>query len=78
MKRKKLLGLLIAGSVIYCAAFPPFAFAYLDPGTGSYIFQLIIAGLVGGLFALKLFWRQIRNFFARIFSRKDTDDRANG
>ena len=44
-------------------------FAYLDPGTGSYILQLIIGALIGGLFAVKLFWNQIRAFFKNRFSK---------
>ena len=39
--------------------------AYLDPGTGSYLFQLIIASMLGGLFALKTWWRSVKSFFQR-------------
>ncbi len=46
------------------------AHAYLDPGSGSYIIQLLIAGLVGGLFGIKTFWFQIKTFFTNILSRK--------
>lgn len=46
------------------------AHAYLDPGTGSFILQVVAAGALGGLFALKTFWRQIIDFFQRIFSKK--------
>lgn len=42
---------------------------YLDPGSGSYIFQLIIAALVGAAFLLKVYWRKIKGFMARLFSR---------
>lgn len=42
---------------------------YLDPGSGSYIFQLLIAALMGALFLLKVYWRQLRGFVARLFSR---------
>ncbi len=45
-------------------------FAYLDPSTGSFIIQLVIAGLLGGLFAIKLFWKKIGAFLKRVFSRK--------
>ena len=44
-------------------------YAYLDPGTGSYILQLVIAGILGGLFAIKMFWFKIKSFFVNIFSR---------
>ena len=37
-------------------------FAYLDPGTGSYVFQLLMATAFGALLALKLFWHHTRFF----------------
>lgn len=49
---------------------PTNASAYIDPGTGSYILQIIAAGILGGLFAIKMFWFQVKEFFKRIFSRK--------
>jgi hypothetical protein len=44
--------------------------AYLDPGSGSYLIQLLIAALLGGGFLIKAFWRQISAFFARLFGKK--------
>lgn len=41
--------------------------AYLDPGSGSYMLQLIIAGIAGFLFSIKMFWRHIKNFFISFF-----------
>lgn len=35
------------------------AWAYLDPGTGSFALQAIIGTLVAGGFGLKLLWRRI-------------------
>jgi len=35
------------------------AYAYLDPGTGSYFLQILIAGLLGALFLIKGFWKNI-------------------
>ena len=46
------------------------AHAYLDPGSGSYLLQIVIAGLVGGLFTVKTFWFQIKTFVTNLFSRK--------
>lgn len=51
-------------------------YAYLDPGTGSYILQLIIAGLLGGLFALKMFWSKVKNFFVNVFSRGNKHEKT--
>lgn len=49
------------------------AYAYLDPGTGSFVLQLLIGGALGGLYILKRFWRQITAFFSR-FRSNDPDD----
>ncbi|OYT25760.1 MAG: hypothetical protein B6U97_04930 [Candidatus Altiarchaeales archaeon ex4484_96] len=35
--------------------------AYIDPGTGSMIFQMLIASLVGLIFMLKLYWKNLKN-----------------
>jgi len=53
------------------------AYGYLDPGTGSYVLQLIIGGLLGGLFAVGLFWKRVIAFVKRIF-RPQKDDAGNG
>ena len=47
------------------------ASAYIDPGTGSYILQIVIAGLVGAAFTLKLFWKRIQLFFSKSSSKKE-------
>jgi hypothetical protein len=58
--------------------FPSFAHAYLDPGTGSYIFQLIIAGLVSFGLLVKIYWKRIRALFTKIISKgEQTDDDRN-
>jgi len=46
------------------------AYAYLDPGTGSYVFQLVIAALLGAAFAVKVFWLRIKTFFFSLISKK--------
>ena len=43
-------------------ATPP---AYLDPGSGSFILQLLIAGILGGLVALRMSWSKIKARFER-------------
>jgi hypothetical protein len=35
---------------------------YLDPGTGSYLVQAIIAGILGFLFYFKKIWWRIKTF----------------
>ena len=49
---------------------PQAAFAYLDPGTGSYVFQVLVAALIGGLFTIKMYWQKIKDFVINCFSTK--------
>lgn len=48
---------------------PKSTYAYLDPGTGSYLIQIFIGLLLGGMFFLrtflKSFFLQIRDFFKK-------------
>jgi membrane protease YdiL (CAAX protease family) len=53
--------------------FPANAYAYLDPGTGSYLLQIALAALVGALFAIRLFWSRIKSFFKKLFSRQEPE-----
>jgi len=51
--------------------------AYLDPGTGSYLFQAVIAVALSGLVALKLFWKNLVSWVKRSppdTSEQDEDD----
>jgi hypothetical protein len=38
---------------------------YIDPGSGSYLVQAIIAGVLGTLFYFKNIWRKIKSFFRK-------------
>lgn len=52
-------------------AFPSTSHAYLDPGSGSYIIQIIIAGFVAGSFAIKMYWRKIKAFLQSFFNKSE-------
>jgi len=43
-----------------CVAFPQVAYAYVDPGTGSFVLQAVIAAIVSVSFAIKAFWGKIK------------------
>lgn len=47
--------------------------AYLDPGSGSYFFQLAIAGFLGFLFTLQRPITRAKEFFRRLLGRKKRD-----
>jgi len=36
---------------------------YLDPGTGSFIIQILLAGLLGIGVIVKVYWKKIVGFF---------------
>ena len=44
---------------------PQNAHAYLDPGSGSMIVQLLIAGIAGLGVGIKFFWRRIVDKFKK-------------
>lgn len=41
------------------------AHAYLDPGTGSFLLQVIVGGFLGGVFIIKGYWQRISAFFTK-------------
>jgi len=45
--------------VAWCFFTKP-VYAYLDPGSGSYLIQMLIASLVGGGLFVKTFWVRIK------------------
>lgn len=38
---------------------------YLDPGSGSLIFQAVVAGFMAATLTLKMYWRKLRGLFHR-------------
>jgi len=53
------------------------AFAYLDPGSSSYILQILFVSLVGAGFWIKLSWRRVVQFFKDLKSRKKLDEKLD-
>lgn len=41
------------------------SFGYIDPGTGSYLIQFLLAAVAGGGLAVRIFWKNIKGFFSR-------------
>ena len=50
----------------------PEAHAYLDPGSGSLLLQILLGGLAGIGVLAKLYWHRIREFFGV----RDAEDRG--
>ncbi len=78
MKRNSEIQFKTSGVVF---SLPPLIFAvynvhaYIDPGTGSLIIQILIASFVGGLFLIKVFWGKVKAFLSNLFSKSK---RGNG
>jgi hypothetical protein len=56
---------------------------YLDPGSGSYILQILLAGLLGGFFIVRANWKRIKMMFKKdksetITESETKDDSGNG
>jgi hypothetical protein len=64
--------IIVSAATILCiiVCIPENIYAYLDIGTGSYLFQIAIGFLVGALFAVKMFWHRLKKWFRKIFSGK--------
>lgn len=57
--------------------FPQTAYSYLDPGTGSYILQIILAAFVGVAFTAKIYWAKIKIVFVNLFSKRSQKRQNN-
>jgi hypothetical protein len=54
---------------------PADAYAYLDPGTGSMVLQVIVAGLLGAVFTFKSYVRAVISSITGIFKKqRDVSD----
>jgi len=43
------------------------AYAYLDPGTGSVLLQVLVGGVLAAAFTLKTYWFKVKTFFKKLF-----------
>lgn len=65
--RKKAAGFVAAIVILFVCV--PQAWAYIDPGSGSVMFQVVIAGIITALFVLKQTFRRILSFLGKLFRR---------
>lgn len=50
-----------------------FIILYIDPGSGSYILQMIIAAVLGISFFFKNFWLNVKAFFTGRKPKKEEE-----
>tara|TARA_B110000495_G_C22480779_1_gene297007 strand:+ start:29 stop:238 length:210 start_codon:yes stop_codon:yes gene_type:complete len=53
--------------------FPLNAHAYLDPGSGSALIQIILAFLAGLGAFISVYWERLKVFFSSFFKKKEED-----
>ena len=52
---------------------PPATFAYLDPGSGSMLLQLVLGGLAGLAVIAKLYWQRLLGLFGLHSQQEESD-----
>jgi len=77
MSRFAKFTLIITFFTLFVLFNPKKVHAYIDPGTGSYIFQIILATTLGGLVAIKLYWKKIIMFIKNPFNKKQKPKNEN-
>ncbi len=60
-------------ALVFVISIPHTASAYLDPGTGSYLFQVIVLSIMGFLFTLKMYWQRFIAFLKSLMGKKESD-----
>jgi hypothetical protein len=48
--------------------------AYLDPGSGSFFLQLLIATLMGALFLVGAYWKKVKSFVRNLFVKRQEEE----
>jgi len=50
---------------------------YLDPGSGSFILQVLLASILGAGFAVKVYWKKIIGFFKKGKPEQKADEESD-
>jgi hypothetical protein len=65
-----MLKIFLCASILLATAIEDSAYAYLDPGSGSYIFQLLLAMLLGAIVTVKIYWQKLKYWISSIFLKQ--------
>jgi len=66
---------LLALIVLLATAAP--AYAYLDPGSGSMMVQLLLGGVAGAVVLVRLYWARLLTLLGLRRDRTDVDAKAS-
>tara|TARA_B100000315_G_scaffold169078_1_gene157610 strand:+ start:608 stop:832 length:225 start_codon:yes stop_codon:yes gene_type:complete len=70
---RSILFIFIVGTVIYFSTTLP-ASAYIDPGSGSFLLQIIGAAIVGVLFYIRSFRQWLQSLFSKKIGTKSKSE----
>lgn len=65
--------LLTVGLVTLFMALERPAHAYLDPGSGSMVIQMVVAAVAGALLSLRMFWGRLKVGVLSLFARGEAE-----
>ena len=51
--------------------------AYIDPGSGSMLLQVLIASILGMLTVIKIYWARLKTFFSRKSDTNSSEETKN-
>lgn len=69
LKRREQWLMLVGGSVLLQLGCVAEAQAYIDPGAGSYLFQILIGGVMAAGFMFRQFRNKVTIFFRSLLGR---------
>lgn len=67
---------LVFFAFVWGIVMPKPVYAYLDPGSGSLLIQLLLGAVLGGIYFVKLYWGKLIKFIFSFFGNK-TDEKKN-
>ena len=76
MTRNRLVVRALTLAVLVQALATTQANAYIDPGSGSFFVQMLLAGLLGAGMAIKTYWHRIKAFFTGKRATPEADDES--
>ena len=50
------------------------SFAYIDPGSGSMLLQVLIASILGILTVIKIYWARLKSGFSRNSEKTNSEE----
>lgn len=63
--------------IFFLIVLPVHIHAYLDPGTGSYLTQILIGFLLGGVYIVKKYFHQIISFVKKFLHKSEGHDQES-